>query len=333
MHRTLLLLALLACDDKDDTGAPGDTADTSDTSDTSAPAGAVIDPSFFADSPALISSELVECELEDGTIADCYALVFSANPVEGGPYCPETVEDVGGLGVYDGPTNPGLRVLDAALWADMAADGYDVVDADGNVTISSPPAGGGPPPTPAAEGPEPSCLQVTPDDSLTLRFLIPAEPTLLDSPSTIGEVDLIGLSLEGAPINGEPPSVVEHNGAIPAIDPCGGHVDPAGYYHWHLAAASANSMLAREGIDAVRCTQIEQDDAALVGFARDGFPMYGSADADGSAPTDLDACGGHTGPTGDFPDGVYHYHASSTEALNLQGCVVGKAALDQFGVE
>ena len=169
MHKPLILLTVLACTDKDDSSTTGDTADTADTS---APTGAVLDPSFFADSPALISAELVECELEDGTIADCYALTFSANPVEGGPYCPETVDDVGGLGVYDGPTDPGLRVLDAALWEDMAADGYDVVDADGNVTISAPPAGGGPPPTPAAEGPEPSCLQVTPDDTLTLRFLI-----------------------------------------------------------------------------------------------------------------------------------------------------------------
>ena len=59
MHKPLILLTVLACTDKDDSSTTGDTADTADTS---APTGAVLDPSFFADSPALISAELVECE-------------------------------------------------------------------------------------------------------------------------------------------------------------------------------------------------------------------------------------------------------------------------------
>lgn len=323
MPRPLLLLALLACDDKS----------SADTGDTSTPnvAGAVIDPSFFADSPALRSSELVECELEDGTIADCYELVFSANPIEDGPYCPETVDDIAGVGLYDGPTNPGLRLLDAALWEDMAADGYDVVDADGNVNVEVP--GAGPPPSARAEGPSPSCLEAVPDDSLILRFLIPAEPTLASTPAAIGEVDLIGLSVQGAPINGDPPSVVEHAGAIPALDPCGGHSDPAGYYHWHLAAASADTTLAGVGITEVSCAHVDQDDAALVGFARDGFPMYGAADMDGSTPDDLDDCSGHTAATADFPDGVYHYHALSDGVMNLPQCVVGLAAAASLAIE
>lgn len=320
MRPTPALLLALACADK-----PADDSAT----DTGVPTGALIDPAFFADSPALLSSELTTCTLEDGTEADCYAFTFSANPVADGPYCPETVDETGGLGVYDGPTNPGLRVLDADLWADMASDGYDVVDEDGHVTVVDP--GGAPPP--AGPGPGPSCLEATPNDGLVLRFLVPAEPTLATAPATIGEVDLIGLSVQGAPINGEPPSVVAHDGAIPAIDPCGGHLDPAGYYHWHLAASSANTAMDNADISEVRCTNVDQDDAALVGFARDGFPLYGARDADGSAPTDLDACSGHTGATADFPDGVYHYHASASEPLNLPTCLVGLAAEQAFGVE
>jgi hypothetical protein len=57
------------------------------------------------------------------------------------------------------------------------------------------------------------------------------------------------------------------------------------------------------------------DDAKLIGFLRDGFPIYGRKDTTGVYPT-LDVYGGHFGPTQDFPDGIYHYHASNVNYLN-----------------
>lgn len=34
--------------------------------------------------------------------------MFSADtPFDDGPYCPETIDDTGGIGVYDGETSPG----------------------------------------------------------------------------------------------------------------------------------------------------------------------------------------------------------------------------------
>ncbi|OJT27457.1 hypothetical protein BO221_05675 [Archangium sp. Cb G35] len=53
---------------------------------------------------------------------------------------------------------------------------------------------------------------------------------------------------------------------------------------------------------------ISYDDARFIGVMRDGYPIYGRKDADGSAPT-LDSAGGHTGVTADSPTTpVYHYH-------------------------
>ncbi|WP_412971581.1 YHYH protein [Glaciecola sp. MF2-115] len=41
-------------------------------------------------------------------------------------------------------------------------------------------------------------------------------------------------------------------------------------------------------------------------------------------PTDLDVCNGHTSVTADYPNGVYHYHAS-LDASNLPSCISGAA--------
>jgi hypothetical protein len=311
-----------------DTDSDTDTETDSDTdtdTDTDTDAG-LVDARFFSSAPTYTGSQVVDCELTDGSRTQCLQLTFGANPVPGGPYCPATVDDVAGTGVYDGPTDPGFHLLDRALWEAMEADGYDILDDAGNVRVQSGTGGAHAAPPPA----EPACLEQPAVDTLVLTFLIPLHPTQLSVPDEIGDVDLVAVSVVGAPINGPPPSVVDNQGNIPALDPCGGHVDPQGYYHWHLASPTADTILDAYAIDEIQCADVTQDDTALVGFARDGYPIYGDADQDGAVPSDLDACNGHTGATADFPDGVYHYHASSTVAPNLPTCIVGAQAVDAF---
>ncbi|MCH2196609.1 hypothetical protein [Kordia sp.] len=48
----------------------------------------------------------------------------------------------------------------------------------------------------------------------------------------------------------------------------------------------------------------------------DGFFIYRRRDYDGNYPTDLDASGGHFGPTPHNPDGEYHYHIQNELYLN-----------------
>jgi hypothetical protein len=88
-----------------------------------------------------------------------------------------------------------------------------------------------------------------------------------------------------------------------------------------------NQVLDANNIDDVTCTLVDQvSESKLIGFAKDGFPIYAYA----VEPTDLDECGGRTAMTTDFPDGVYHYVASNTEAPNVPKCLKGVAANNNF---
>ncbi|WP_252734333.1 YHYH protein [Arenibacter algicola] len=313
----VLFIAFLAC---------GDDSSEYDEIEDEEVADAVIQESFF-NSTSLISYTKVDCTLEDGSTGDCYKLVFSSNPVEDGPYCPETIDDIGGLGIYDGATDPGFQVLKATLFNAMEADGYDIIDDEGNINIDD-----------FASGPaDPDlayCLEAAPDNDLQLTFLIPATPKLGSTNDVIGTIDLVGVSLDGVPINGAPPSVAnpgrEKAGNIPSLDPCGGHNDPAGYYHWHFVAETMNLVLDAYNITDVSCTLIDQvSGTQLIGFAKDGFPIY----AYEVEPSDLDDCGGRTSSTTEYPDGVYHYVASNTDAPNVPKCLKGVAASNNFSYQ
>lgn len=289
---------------------------------TASPYGSTTNPTTivgFFNSESLISSSIVNCELEDGTMTTCYELNFQSTPVETGPFCPTTTSDVGGMGIYET-----LSVLKADLWTQMETDGYDIVDASGNIRINDPGS---------STGVDPSlsyCLEGTADASITLTFLIPTTPVNLTTPNTISSVELVGVSADGIPMNGDPPSAVGGgpgggtNALLPSLDPCGGHQDPAGYYHWHFAPEAVNDVLVASSISDISCTNIEQSTTALVGYAKDGYPIYSSEDSSG-LPNDLDDCWGHTAATSDYPEGVYHYHASATAAPNLPPCLTGAA--------
>ena len=105
---------------------------------------------------------------------------------------------------------------------------------------------------------------------------------------------VVGLMLNGVPIFG--------NFAAPGddifrealtFDRCAGHPQMTGMYHSHSEPWS-----------------ITNDDANFLGVMRDGYPIYGRRDADGTVPT-LDANGGHSSVTSDSPTtATYHYHVN-----------------------
>ncbi|MBT8244149.1 hypothetical protein, partial [Winogradskyella sp.] len=237
---SLLVIGLFSCSNDDDNSTT--TAD---------PSTHIFNASLLNNSNLLESVTLVNATLTDGTTAECYKLVFKSNPVADGPYCPATINDIGGVGIYDGATNPGFQVMKAELWNAMENDGYDIVDANGNITIADPAAG--PPPSGGA------CLEATPDNNLELTFLIPAVPKLATSNDVISTVEHIGVSRDGIPLTGHPPSATQSGGGpggggtIPSLDPCGGHPDPFGYYHLHFGAEEMNNVLAANNMTEVEC--------------------------------------------------------------------------------
>lgn len=311
----------MACESEEDTIGPTAETDTE----------SLLKESFF-NSGSLQSFQTTTASLEDGTTAECYVLTFSSNAVEGGPFCPETIEDVAGLGIYDGATNPGMRVFSRALLEAIEQDGYDMVNEDGTVNIDDFSSN-------EKDQSKSYCLAALPDDNLVMTFTIPAVPKLANTNNEITEVELVGLSLDGISLNGSPPSAISGpammggpgggTGQInfPSFDPCGGHHDPSGYYHWHFVPQIMNQVLTANDITEVRCTEISQTaDVTLFGFAKDGFPIYAYA----TEPTDLDDCGGRTAATDEFPDGVYHYVASTTSIPNIPKCLKGVAARNAF---
>lgn len=322
-------VSVFACDQPD-----GYVANADDTDDEDAVADEdveyLITSDMFTAAP-FNDMEVVTATLEDGTQALCYSITFSSDGIDGdeGPFCPETIDEVGGLAMYDGESNdyvPTLSVINRTLLETITADGYDIVDEDGNVNINT------------AGDDISTCLALEYDPDLQYTYLIPVEPKLADEVDEISEVEFIGVSIDGVPLTGNPPSAI--NGpamfggdgnaeqiSFPSLDPCGGHPDPAGYYHLHFIPEVMNQVLDAKGITEVSCTLIDQTSSVqLSGFAKDGFPVYAYAEM----PTDLDECNGRTGVTDEYPDGVYHYVASTTDAPNMPPCLKGVAARNSF---
>lgn len=297
----------------------------------------------------LVSMELVSCQLESGTSTACYEVVFPSNTVGSftatgsvGPFCPATTStprSEGGVGVYDGETNPGfLPMVDAALA--METDGYDIIDDDGNIYVANPGSQSNSVPDGSS-----ACLEAAFDNNLEITYLIPAIPEVRSSNYTVQSVGNVGLGKNGIPLKGVPPSVIDGPGMgggtytpnIPSLDPCGGHADPSGYYHWHFIPQATNDVLGSDAYDytaqyGIECGNfdIETDEPyAFSGFAQDGYPIYGSLDlqqaqqVEPSEVAAVDECNGHTHETTEYPLGAYHYHALNDTAPNMPTCLKG----------
>lgn len=306
----------------DDTASAETSTDTRSTSEAeSTEADTAIDGdamSWFVDGALTADAQIVDCTLEDESETTCYQVQASSLPSTvdtDGPYCPDTVDDLGGIWVWDGD-EPGLYALDADFWALMEAQGFEFVDADGNISITDPAAGAADSASTAN-----SCLEATADGSFHLQVLIPTDPENLDEATDLSTISQIGLALDGVTIFGDAPSVADRGG-LPALDACGGHIDPSGYYHWHFGAESIQTNLDEAGTE-LTCS-VDQDVEALIGFAYDGYGIYGPEE-DGAVPTDLDECSGHVSSTDEFGE-AYHYHLTY-DSPNLPTCRIGASAV------
>lgn len=116
-------------------------------------------------------------------------------------------------------------------------------------------------------------------------------------PTSLGP---IGMALNGVPIynDREGGNVPVNAGVLGSFDRAGAHPGPGNTYHYHCTGDFTGN-----------------DDSNLIGFLRDGFPIYARKDADGTYPSDLDSNGGHIGITADFTEPIYHYHASNNAYL------------------
>ncbi|SFR47231.1 YHYH protein [Litoreibacter janthinus] len=94
------------------------------------------------------------------------------------------------------------------------------------------------------------------------------------------------------------------------LDLCGGHAGRGDDYHYHVKPTCMIDQMANAG------------DEAIIGWAFDGFPIYGDNNPDGTEITAgvLDVCNGQT----DEAFG-YRYHTSSRAPYIVQ-CLMGEVA-------
>ena len=151
-------------------------------------------------------------------------------------------------------------------------------------------------------------------------FKIPLHPKPAEKP-TKTPMGPIGVAVDGVPFYN--PYNREGNDAVAGpfaevFDSCCGHPDQMGRYHYHKYPTCLKSPFHDK----------PGEHSPLIGYAFDGYGVYGPQSEDGKPPTDLDGCNGHN----DAGRG-YHYHVTAV-APYLIGAyhgVVDRANFDHGG--
>ena len=125
-------------------------------------------------------------------------------------------------------------------------------------------------------------------------FRIPRHPQF-SSKITRLPMGPIGVAINGIPFcnpyNAQGRDAFKHE----VFDECCGHPDALGRYHYHIYPKCIHTSFKDE----------PGKPSPLIGYAFDGFPIYGPNGDDGKPPTDLDECNGRTDPVRG-----YHYHVT-----------------------
>lgn len=148
------------------------------------------------------------------------------------------------------------------------------------------------------------------------QFTIPLTPRIAEktTPLPFGP---IGVALNGIPFYN--PYNAEGRDAVlgpyaEIFDSCCGHPDQMGRYHYHKYPVCVKTPFKDE----------PGKHSGIIGYAFDGFALYGPNGTNGKPPSDLDECNGHT----DAEHG-YHYHVSAKFPYIL-GAYKGVVAMENF---
>ncbi|HTX58905.1 MAG TPA: YHYH protein [Verrucomicrobiae bacterium] len=148
---------------------------------------------------------------------------------------------------------------------------------------------------------------------------VPANPTVAKTPSCL-PMGPIGVTTDGAQFFNALDAAGRDGGAHEIFDKCGGHPDQSDTYHYHMVT----SCLSDPGTG----------HSKLIGYALDGFGIYGHRGENGKILTDadLDACHGHTHAILWHGKMVvmYHYHATYEYPYTV-GCFRGTPAESHRG--
>ncbi|MEP0355048.1 MAG: YHYH protein [Paraglaciecola sp.] len=323
-------LALVGCSDSVDdlTGAITEVIvdETTDSDDSTDVTILSVDTSLFA-SESLVSVETVDCTLSNGSSSSCYSITISGFPsdrTELGDFCPGTINSTASEagkwfddGVLYDLTGEFVQNLDV-FYGDSYWQLYDTDTGIINITDTQESCEAAAQPQVEAQYYN-HCVQCDLDyfadeagGSVESTYLIPVTPVFSSSPSDLS--GNTGLALNGVNLAAAAPThAILSAYTIAAFDDCVGHVNPAAGYHYHGA---------NQGDGDCPAIEFEVDGhAGMIGYAMDGFAIYGMLDENGEEPTDLDDCRGQS-------DDVrgYHYHSAGPGENTFIGCFSGVTA-------
>lgn len=146
-----------------------------------------------------------------------------------------------------------------------------------------------------------------------VNLLLPKNPSLLSTPECVGGE--VGIMLSGIPIFNGFDAGGKDAVAWEVQDGCGGHPQKDGMYHYH---GPSNCLTDKTAAN---------EHSALLGYAFDGFGIYGIKGANGIelSTAALDECHGHSHVINwDGKDvEMYHYHMTYDFPYSV-GCFRGK---------
>lgn len=148
----------------------------------------------------------------------------------------------------------------------------------------------------------------------TYRFYLPLRPQEAAQTTPLPRGGPIAIALSGIPFYN--PNNAQDRNAVEGpyreeFDSCMGHPDPPGRYHYHQYSPCIVPGAA-------------PGHSPVIGYAFDGFAIYGPNGADNRPPSDLDACNGHR----DTVRG-YHYHVTARFPYVI-GCYRGTPERPDF---
>jgi YHYH protein len=149
-------------------------------------------------------------------------------------------------------------------------------------------------------------------ESQTVLLTLPARPQLAATASCV-PMGMVGIAVNGVALFDALDDAHRDAVAHETQDLCEGHPQRRGIYHYHSIPPCLTGSTVRSQV-------------RLVGYALDGFPIFGPRDSDGKLLTDadLDACHGHVGwvTLRGKRVRIYHYNATLEYPYTL-GCFRG----------
>jgi hypothetical protein len=128
----------------------------------------------------------------------------------------------------------------------------------------------------------------------------------------------IGVAINGVPFYNPYNAEGQDAAKNEVFDECCGHPDQLGRYHYHIYSKCVHTSFKDE----------EGKHSSLIGYAFDGYAIYGPNGDNGKPPADLDECNGH-----EDKEHGYHYHVTSKFPYIIGGYrgVVDQSNMDRGG--